>query len=112
MGLLNTIFTSPLSSDEKINRLEIVYNIPRTVKIKEGVARMCNLSSGILEEGMAKGRAEGMAQEKSVGITILITTLRELGQTEEQIIEQLMKKYNLTQKEANKYMQCINYCKS
>ncbi len=120
VGLLNTIFTSPLSSDEKINRLEIVYNIPRTVKIKEGVARMCNLSSGILEEGMAKGRAEGMAkgraegmaQEKSVGITILITTLRELGQTEEQIIEQLMKKYNLTQKEANKYMQCINYCKS
>ena len=40
VGLLNTIFTSPLSSDEKIKRLEDVYNIPRTEKIKEGVAKM------------------------------------------------------------------------
>lgn len=96
VGLLNTIFTSPLNSDEKIKRLENVYSIPRTEKIKEGVAKMCNLSSGILEEGIAKGRTEG--------ISILIATLRELEHSDEQIIEQLTKKYNLSLEEAKRYM--------
>ena len=67
IGLLNTIFTSPLSSEEKLKKLEDVYNIPRTEKIKEGVVKMCNLSSGILKKGIAEGKAEGIEQGKAEG---------------------------------------------
>lgn len=36
-----------------------MYNIPTTEKIKGGVEKMCNFSSGIKEQAMAKGLAEG-----------------------------------------------------
>lgn len=62
VGLLNTIFTSPLNGDEKIERLENVYNIPSTEIIKGGVAKMCNLSSGILEQGRAEGELVGLVK--------------------------------------------------
>lgn len=97
----NTIFTSPLSSNEKIKRLENVYNIPSTEIIKGGVAKMCNLSSGILEEGIAKGKA----QEQANGISILINTLRGLKQTDAQITELLVEKYSLSAEEATMYME-------
>ena len=84
VGLLNTIFTSPLNSDEKIKRLEDIYNIPKTEKIREGVVKMCNLSTGILEkgreEGLAQGRAEGKAEGLAEGKIIgTIEALHSLG---------------------------------
>ena len=62
---------------------------------------MCNLSSGILEEGIAKGKA----QEQANGIYILINILRGLKQTDAQITELLVEKYSLSAEEATMYMQ-------
>ncbi len=59
VGLLNTIFTSKLEGDQKLKKLENVYNISTTEKIKGGVAKMCNFSSGIKEQALAEGLAEG-----------------------------------------------------
>jgi len=54
-----------------------------------------------LEEGIAKGRKE----ERTDGIKNLIATIKELSANQAQAVEQLMKRYSLTQSEAQAAVQ-------
>lgn len=54
-----------------------------------------------LEEGIAKGRKE----ERTDGIKNLIATIKELSANQAQAVEQLMKRYSLTQSEAKAAVQ-------
>ena len=54
----------------------------------------------IMEQGIEKGIEQGIEQ----GITILVDTLKGLGQSKEFILEKLRSEYGLTEKEANKYI--------
>lgn len=94
VGLFNTIFTSPLSSDEKIKRLEDVYNIPRTEKIKEGVAKMCNLSSGFLEIGREEGESK-MSQLVTLLLKDIKLDVLEKASKDEKYRKQLFEEYGL-----------------
>lgn len=49
-----------------------------------------------------EGRQEGRQEERTAGMANLITSLRELNILDEQIIEQLVKRYELTVEEAKK----------
>ena len=53
-----------LSVNEKLGIIEKEYSIEVDDKIREDVSVMCNLSQGILEKGVAKGIAEGMAKRE------------------------------------------------
>ena len=54
----------------------------------------------IMEQGIEKGIEQGIEQ----GITILVDTLKGLGQRKEFILEKLKAEYGLTEQEANKYI--------
>ena len=57
---------------------------------------MCKIMEELVEEGIQKGRLEG--------IQALIEVCRELGQTDEQIIEKVSSKYHLSKVETSKYV--------
>ena len=57
-----------------------------------------------IQEGIQKGRLEGIQKERIEGIKALIEVCRELGQTDEQILEKVSMKYHLSKKEAALYV--------
>lgn len=60
------------------------------------------------EEGRAEGRAEGRQEERTNGISTLIATLKELNIPENQIIEQVINKYELTPEDARERVKSQN----
>ena len=66
---------------------------------------MCNLSELIEEKGIEKGRIEGKEEGRIEGkLEGIIQMSFEFGLSEEQILERLQKKENLTLEKAKKYL--------
>ena len=112
-----------LFSKERLRRSRILegkFGIPMTEKLETEVSEMCNLSQGLLEEGLAdgleKGLAEGLekglvkgrAEETEHGMQILIQTMLEVPFSRIRMEEKLMTAYGLTAEAAaekvGKYM--------
>lgn len=68
--LLGAIFSMELSADEKLGIMETEYGIQIDDRIKEDVSTMCNLSQGILERGIAEGKAKFILNMHQKGYTI------------------------------------------
>ena len=81
--LLGALLSETLREEEKLDILKNEYHIPMEKSIEEDVKVMCNLSEGIEERGIMKGRAEGRAEGKAEG--------REEGRTEH-LRQQVQKK--------------------
>ena len=62
IGMLGTLLSDKLSPQEKEEVLEREYNIETTVKRKEEINSMCNLSDLIEERGIRKGVEQGIEQ--------------------------------------------------
>lgn len=83
--LLAALFTNTLNAKQKIDIINKEYDIPVESNIEEGVSIMCNLSQGIEEKALEKGRITGIAEGKAVGITQGITQGIAQGKTSAQI---------------------------
>ena len=66
--LLAALFTDTLNAKQKIDIISKEYNIPVESDIEEGVSIMCNLSQGIEEKALEKGRSAGIAEGRVAGI--------------------------------------------
>lgn len=62
LGLLGTLFSKDVSSDEKLRVLAEEYGIEPGTELKEGVAFMGSFGEALFEEGVEKGIAEGEAR--------------------------------------------------
>lgn len=60
--LIGTLFSNELKVEEKLDILSMEYGIPISDELREDVTTMCNLSQGIADEAMAKGRTEGRVE--------------------------------------------------
>ena len=60
LKLLEALFSSERDPEEKKQILQQDYNIPMTKKLEGEVAEMCNLSEGIEQRGIQKGRMESI----------------------------------------------------
>lgn len=60
LTMLNTIFSSEISPDEKKKMLSEKYNIAMTAELETEVLDMCNLGSAIERKGIEKGRNQGI----------------------------------------------------
>ena len=60
--LLGALLSETLREEEKLNILKNEYHIPMEKSIEEDVKVMCNLSEGIEERGIIKGRTELLKQ--------------------------------------------------
>jgi hypothetical protein len=63
--LLSTLLSQTLTSEEKFTIIEQEYDIPVKTDFGKDVNIMCNLSEGIEEAGIRKGRIEGERQGES-----------------------------------------------
>jgi hypothetical protein len=77
--LLSALFSSKLSVNEKLNIIGTEYNIPLEDNTGKEVDVMCNLSQGVLEEGIAEGEAKKEAK--------IIINMSKKGYTLEQIAD-------------------------
>ncbi len=81
-----------LSEDEKI-QLECE---AREKARRDAVAREAYVAEKALNEGLAKGRTEGIVN--------FVSALKEFNISDDQILEKLIEKFNLSDMEANKYI--------
>ena len=95
-----------LREGEKLNILKNEYHIPMEKSIEEDVKVMCNLSEGIEERGIMKGRAEGKAEGrtehlkqqvqkklvKGKSVEVIADELEESVSAIENVLEELRKK--------------------
>lgn len=77
MELLHILFKADMPPEDKKMQLSENYGILMTRKIAEEVDTMCNLSQGIMNEGLAKGRAEGLAEGEMKERILLVKNLME-----------------------------------
>lgn len=63
--LLSAILSSNLEIDEKLKIMEEEYRIPLENDIREEVEEMCNLSQGIKEKHLRKGRKRDRKKDRS-----------------------------------------------
>lgn len=57
------------------------------------------------EEGSREGRKEGREEGRKEGITAMIGLCRDLGMTSEEIVQQLMQRYHLSETEASELLE-------
>ncbi len=70
---LSTVFSEDPDFKAKISILENDYALKVTEEFEEEVDRMCDLSEGIREKGIAKGKAEGQLLQLTHDVEMLIS---------------------------------------
>lgn len=89
--LLGTILSKKLSVTEKLDILEMEYDIKAEDDVKEVVGTMCNLSEGIWESGIREGEERGVKIGEARGIQIgeahMILNMKQAGLALEQIAQ-------------------------
>jgi len=104
LKMLLTLLDEELGAEEKKKRLEEEHGIPMTVRLAQEVNDMCNLSEYYEERGMERGMKKGIEKGIEKGIQSLVETLKELGQTNEFIVNKIMEKFALTETQARKFL--------
>ena len=103
--LLVALFTNTLNAKQKIDIINKEYDIPVESNIEEGVSIMCNLSQGIEEKALEKGRSAGIAQGKTSAQIDIILNMYNNNFTIEQIA--LATQYDVRSNRARSW-QCID----
>ena len=93
------------SLEERKKVLSEEYGLELDEEMEGTVKEMCNLSDGVYMAGYDSGVAEGELRGKQIGrILGTVETMRDNGNSDEQIIERLMLKYGLTKEDAEGYV--------
>ena len=87
--LLDVLLSDKIKADEKKKILENEYNIKMTESIESEVLGMCDISDGVYERGIEKGRLVGV-----------IDTYKELGISMIDTIKRISSKFDLSEQEA------------
>ena len=85
--LLGALLSGKLTVDEKLNIIENEYEINIENNLRRDVSDMCNLSQGLVEEGIAEGIAKGIVE----GRAEIIIKMYNKGFTVEEIAETIDK---------------------
>ena len=99
--LLGALLSETLREEEKLDILKNEYHIPMEKSIREDVKVMCNLSEGIEERGIMKGKAEGRTEHlkqqvqkklaKGKSVEVIADELEESVSAIENVLEELRK---------------------
>ena len=98
LDLLSSLLSEELSAEEKLRILNEEFQIPITQQLDKEVSLMCNLSQGIENRGIQKGMKKGKIQGA-------IDMCRDLNLPEEEILQRIMQKFNLSEDTAREYLQ-------
>ena len=85
--LLGALLSKELTVDEKLNIIDVEYDIPIEDNIRKDVSVMCNLSQGIKEDGIAIGKEIGKEIGEAIGEAKIIVRMHNNGFTVQQIAD-------------------------
>ena len=97
---MDVLFSVETNPKEKGQILENDFSIKMTQSIESEVSLMCNLSKGIEERGIEKGKQE----ERQRGIQAMVSALKDLNIAEDVILKKLQEKFGLSAGQARKYI--------
>ena len=100
LKLLEVLLSTERSTEEKKKILQEDFAIKMTQELEREVSEMCNLSDGVEQKGIAKGRAYGIAE----GIA---TSIRKLTESMGWTIEQAMDALQIPTEERNGYLNML-----
>ena len=100
LKLLDVLFSTEVNLKGKQEILEQEFSIGMTQTMESEVSLMCNLSQGIEEKGIQKGKKE----ERQRGIQAMVSVLKDLNIAEDVIVKKLEEKFGLSAGQARKYI--------
>ena len=100
LKLLDVLFSTEVNLKGKQEILEQEFSIGMTQTMESEVSLMCNLSQGIEEKGIQKGKKE----ERQRGIQAMVSVLKDLNVAEDVIVKKLEEKFGLSAGQAKKYI--------
>ena len=100
LKFLEVLLSSERSPKEKREILQEEFNIKMTQELEREVSEMCNLSEGVEQKGIAKGRTYGIVE----GIA---TSIRNLMESMGWSIEQAMDALQIPTEERNGYLNML-----
>jgi len=107
LSMLEDLVTNTKAEPKK-QILSEKHGIVITSALERSISEMCNIGEYYIEEairkGLTKGMEQGIAQGMAQGIYSLVSTLRELNQSNELILSKVVEKFSLTEEEAMKYL--------
>jgi len=96
LRMLDVLLSNETSEAEKRQILRNDYNIQMTQTMESEVSVMCNLSKGVLEKGLTRGRVEG-----------ILSSIKSLMETMNFSIEQAMAALKIPEAERQEYMDLL-----
>ena len=96
LKLLNVLLSTETGSQDKCQILEEDFHIRMTLALESEVSLMCNLSKGVEEKGIEKGRQEG--------IIAMVSALKELQIADSIILNKIQEKFHLAEETAKMYL--------
>lgn len=94
LKLLDVLLSTETDSAEKCQILQEDFQIEMTEALEREVSLMCNLSKGVEEKGIEKGRIYGA-----------ITAYEDVNLSKDIILKKLQEKFSLTLEEAQSYLE-------
>ncbi len=96
LKLLNVLLSTETGSQDKCQILEEDFHIRMTQTLESEVSLMCNLSKGVEEKGIEKGRQEG--------IIAMVSALKDLQIADSIILKKIQEKFHLAEETAKMYL--------
>lgn len=96
LKLLNVLLSTETGSKDKCQILEEDFHIQMTETLESEVSLMCNLSKGVEEKGIEKGRQEG--------IIAMVSALKDLQIADSIILNKIQEKFHLAEETARMYL--------
>ena len=96
-GSFIVLLSTETGSQDKCQILEEDFHIRMTQTLESEVSLMCNLSKGVEEKGIEKGRQEG--------IIAMVSALKDLQIADSIILNKIQEKFHLAEETAKMYLQ-------
>ena len=96
LKLLNVLLSTETGSQDKCQILEEDFHIRMTLALESEVSLMCNLSKGVEEKGIEKGRQEGKIA--------MVSALKDLQIADSIILNKIQEKFHLAEETAKMYL--------
>ena len=96
LKLLNVLLSTETGSQDKCQILEEDFHIRMTLALESEASLMCNLSKGVEEKGIEKGRQEG--------IIAMVSALKDLQIADSIILNKIKENFHLAEETAKMYL--------
>ena len=104
LRLMGVLLSDTIKVHEKKKIMEEEFHIAMTMELESEVSELCNLSEGVYKRGLSNGLERGIEQGLERGIQGAVELLRESGIDDSTIVNNIMKKYQLSLEDAQNYV--------